>query len=591
MTPRNLILSRIDGSFDPARDIAAGPWCFVGNEDVVEDWENLPFTDPFPDRSSLIQADASTRRLANHIAVSWTEKMNKEHGRDYSVAFWRNNLILWILCVTQAAWKCYRNLELLMERHGKDALSVRILENDPEWSIATFSECMDLLKLDANFNYWLNGRLLRRIAPKNWTLEPVSDKPISKTSSTNMAPHALGGQKRNRLKARIGRLGFDHVLGTKYSRPFFALLINLLPRRRAESRPFVVDNAVLDEFPQAFVNILMELLEATCPATFGEGFRALEKEAKGIPYSFGRLTITHAGTVDAKLQMINAFAVEAGERLVGFQHGGVYGTAQAIPWPAESEYTHHAFMTWGWTEQGDYPCKMVPLPSPELSRIRNKHRFKTADLVFVGHQMYVQNGRIDSGPSPKKCLSYRRKKKTFIENLDRKPTESLEYRPYSRAVQLLEEESFLERHFPGLRVFLGHLESKILGCRLLVLDHPGTTLHQAMAANVPLVCYWDRDEWPCCPEAENAFEPLRRCGILFDNPADAARHINTIWGDVPGWWNDESVQEARRTWAESYARTSPVWWWHWARALLELSGKRGSIAPALNQTAKSALSR
>jgi len=589
MNSRRLFLSRIDEGFDPTLDIAAGPWCFISNEDAIEGWEDLPFIEPFSDRQSLTRADTLTRRLANHIAVSMAEKMNWEHGSAYSPAFWRNFLILWTLGVTQGTWRCYRNLELLVERYGNESLVVPILDEDPAWPITTFSNFMDLLTTDAHFHFWLSSLALRRIAPKGWTLEPVSGKAEASTGRAEMTLQPPATLNRNPLKAFLGRLGFDHVTGTKYSRPFFGLLVNLLPRRTSEARKVDTDKTVLAEFPKDYIDTLTHVLEATRPTAFASDFKQREKEAKVFHYSPGRLTVTHASSIDATLQLINALAVEAGERLIGSQHGGIYGTALAVPWAAEGEYVHHAFITWGWTRQGDNRGRMVPLPSPALSRIRNKHRFAENEMIFVGAKMFVQNGRIDSSPSPKQCLNYRKKKQIFISTLDQEPLGSLVYRPFSRAVQLLEEVPFLKKNVPGLRIFLGPLENKILSCRLLVLDHPGTTLHQAMAANIPVVCFWDADEWPLCSQADADFEPLRECGILFDNPVNAARHVNGIWANVPAWWNSEEVQNARRAWAKTHARTSPVWWWHWAMALWKLSLGREAVMPALKQPAKGPL--
>ena len=102
MTPRRLFLSRVDKSFRPDRDIAAGPWCFVENQQQFDGWENLLFTDAFAETSNLLQADAMTRRLANHLAYSWAERMNAKTCRNYSPAMWRNFLILWIVVSVQS---------------------------------------------------------------------------------------------------------------------------------------------------------------------------------------------------------------------------------------------------------------------------------------------------------------------------------------------------------------------------------------------------------------------------------------------------------------------------------------------------------
>ena len=95
-----------------------------------------------------------------------------------------------------------------------------------------------------------------------------------------------------------------------------------------------------------------------------------------------------------------------------------------------------------------------------------------------------------------------------------------------------------------------------------------------MAANVPTICYWDQKDWPLCKQAVEQFDHLREVGILFDMPEDAAAHVNAIWNDVPGWWNSRAVRVVRRQWQDQYARTSPIWWWHWAVAIWKMATGR-----------------
>jgi len=89
MTVRHLFLSRVETDFNSTRDVSAGPWCIVEREEDFEGWEDFPFTDT----KNLITADAITRRLANHIALSWVDKMNAKTKRNCSPEMWRSFLI------------------------------------------------------------------------------------------------------------------------------------------------------------------------------------------------------------------------------------------------------------------------------------------------------------------------------------------------------------------------------------------------------------------------------------------------------------------------------------------------------------------
>ena len=43
--------------------------------------------------------------------------------------------------------------------------------------------------------------------------------------------------------------------------------------------------------------------------------------------------------------------------------------------------------------------------------------------------------------------------------------------------------------------------------------------------------------------------------VFFDNPVDAAKHVNNIWDDVPLWWNSREVKSAISKFIDEYAYT------------------------------------
>jgi putative transferase (TIGR04331 family) len=578
-TKRRLFLSRVEVDFDPSTDIAAGPWCFADCENDFNGWDDLPFIDSFSDWQSLSDADVLSRRLANHMALSWSDRMNTATDRSYSADFWRRFLILWIVAAIETSWRCYTNLQLLVERYGSETLHVRVLENTPTWSIDSVSDMMDLLALDSHFDFWMKSLFLRNLAPDTWTIEQV---PLETSVSSGIKKQSVdpsSEMRRSPFRAAIGRLGFDHVQGTKLVRPFYSLLINLLPRLPASGKKFSPDPDVLKSFPLDYLSLLDEFLEATFPSSYGEGLPAILKKAEALKYKPGRLTITHAASVDTENHLINALAVESGERVVGFQHGGWYGISLVEPWSTETEYIYHAFISWGWTEQADFYGNVVPLPAPILSEIRNKHKAKNDHLIFVGTRMFVQNDRFDNRPSSVRWLTYRKIKRDFINALKPAPRATLQYRPYHRAKPPLQDGAYISKHFPDIPILEDSLHDAFLKCRLLVLDHPGTTLSFAMAANVPTVCYWNPQDWPLCKQAKVQFDSLKNAGLLFDNPEDAASHINEIWDDIPGWWKSSVVQNALLDWRNHHARTSGIWWWHWAVAVWQLATGRKPKQP------------
>ena len=90
---------------------------------------------------------------------------------------------------------------------------------------------------------------------------------------------------------------------------------------------------------------------------------------------------------------------------------------------------------------------------------------------------------------------------------------------------------------------------------------------ETFAANVPTVIFWDPKYNELRPEAEPFFDKLVDAGILFYDPVAAAKQVNSIWSDVPGWWNQDKVQDAKDAFAYNFARVADDWLQEWKKAL------------------------
>lgn len=108
-----------------------------------------------------------------------------------------------------------------------------------------------------------------------------------------------------------------------------------------------------------------------------------------------------------------------------------------------------------------------------------------------------------------------------------------------------------------VRLCSGPLEARMLTCALMVLDHHGTTLLQALAANVPTIAYWDRSIWPMTDEALARLDLLAEAGIWQPSAEAAAAKVREVWDNPARWWLDERVQSARRAFCREHAFVDP----------------------------------
>ncbi len=561
---RTILLSRAGPDFNPDGQVPIGPWCFVGVEEVYPQWEDLPFSDTFAEQGKLTAANM-TYRLSGSMAAKLGGALNKRHERNYSTIFWRFVLMPWILWVVDLTWRTWLHTQAFIDNHRDEQLAFPVYSDDVLWDFRSYQDFYARGFCGEAFSIWLFSQILDRLAPESWRREPQPfSPPMPLTDNGDFLKTRRGDALRRLLLPR----NFTHVAGIRYEKLIFGPLISLFPRRVAA--PLNPDDGSYQpeqEFPEGFLDVLSWISEVMMPRYLREDFDELARQAFSKKFVPGSLRVGAPDAANIPERFEVAAAIEHAERIVISQHGGGYGTFAMNADAAQMEYVQHAFFSWGWKAQANYPGNIRPLASPMLSKIRDKHKEREKTLILVGTRMTMDSPRIVSAPEPSEWIEYRREKIRFIEGLKQDPVDHFQYRAYKRAATALEDEAYVRRHVAGLKTIDGDLRKAILRGRLLVIDHPTTTLNIAMAANIPTLAFWHDAAWPTCDQAKPYMDALRSCGVLFENASDAAVQANRVWDDVALWWRSSEVQEARQDFCQQYALTSRTWQWDWLKAL------------------------
>jgi putative transferase (TIGR04331 family) len=570
-----LFLSRIDADFDPARDLALGPWCFIGREDLVPGWEEIEFTSLFDSPDALADAARARTDLARYLVTRLAVELNARHGTEYGFGFWWTMLARWCVDLASSTWRRWLVVEQSARNLAGRELRVPVFaaSREAHWNFVDSTE-FNLRGLRGEaFDFWLYSLCAEIQAPDGWRLEPRAN--IENAEDARRAavlPPTRSNPIRGFFRRTVGRLAFADVPGTSVAAIVaFNAFQKVLPKSSAEpefqGRPLTEAPSV---FAQDYLGMLDLVIERALPKTLGDGFAELDQHARGLGYVRGRLLVTGAAVSNDHGNIVLAHSVEAGERVVRVQHGCDYGTMSHADREALPEYVDSAFLSWGWEAHNGWSKNIIALPGVQPSAFVGRYRRRNDSIIMVGRLLITQSWHIDFMPPPETLVKYRKDKAAFINELVPGVRQALVYRPFARGAIDLEDTAYLERSFPELALHRDDLDSAILSCGLLVLDYPGTTLNLGLAGNVPTVCFWAPGIWPAAAEAAPFFDALAKAGILFDTPAAAAAHVNAIYPNVANWWLSEPVQQARSAWCWRYARASRVWWWHWMRALARL---------------------
>jgi len=559
---QRLILYSIPADFAPNSDILLGPWSLLDKENLFTECEGINIeTDPFPTTESLVEASNVTCEYANSLIPTLTEKLNRINEVNYSVKFWRLMLLPWLILLVQSTWERQCRITRCIKKYHEHEIEVPVLEDN---IIFDFHSTLDFFHkgaLNPIYNYWIFSRLLEKESPNKWKLL---------YENSGVERNCISFEDKKPLTNRV----YDILLGgsrckgvfgiNRFSQHFWSMFLSLKPiRKKPELCKNVYDKNCL-RWNIDFESLMWNLM----PKCFKDIKNISKRNYKAKK---GKIRLIGPNIYwDEREKFRLGLCLDNGEKLILTQHGINYGTAKVYPFPSQIEYSQHAFVSWGWREQEDDKGNIIGLPSPYLTKFLNKYKPKNNSLILVCARLAVYSFRLDSFPQPSETISYLKKRIDFLKNISPIIFNELYYRPSPDNVPSLSEKHYLNRNLSRIRICEGKLHPQILKCRLLVQDHPGTTLNIAMAANIPTICFWDKQSWAFSRQATPYFEALEKVGMLYHSGVEAADKVNEIWATVQDWWNQKAIQDARKDWCYQYARTSRLWWWEWAKALWKI---------------------
>jgi hypothetical protein len=550
-SPRQLVVDKIGAEFRPQTHAALGPWCFAGAEDVFPHWDGIAFVTPFETAAERCAQSEAVRRLSAALLDEVYPAMNARHGTNYDRVFWHLILANWLIHLTMLSWRLWRHVELFAVMSGDEAFDVSVRPRADCMQYADTQSFVNACYWDEEFRSWIISETIRAIAPRSWRLH--DGKALADPPAASTAP-------RPRRHRRLG-----YINGVKWwQRLLLTGIINLRAPAPARFGPLVAADRA--NFPAAYLEFLSRLARATIPFSLERDFPALDAEARRQTFRRGRIHALMANPLDDQENVVLAHAIAAGERIVDVQHGGVYGTAALAPCGPDLEYCHDTFITWGWTRHENYQGRFLPLPSPLLSAFAKETQRQPKDLIFVGTMILGFNPRIDYCAE---ALEYRQWKRRFLQGLGGNAHAEFRYRPYASRFSIADAD-WLRRAFPQLRLAEGNLQQALSSCRMVVLDYPGTTLAEVLAANIPTICFWNKQQWLLSSHALPLFDRLEQAGILFGSPEAAADQVNRVLPDVETWWHNPERQRARAEWCHMFARADRSWLWAWTRAFWRL---------------------
>lgn len=545
-----------------------GKWCLVeSRRDVWDRRETRVVPYHWDDRQRLFDDQQYLQRLYEKLLIELKEELGDIHGIERSIRHWRIILGPWLnlaLAVIFDRWTSIR--EYVTENgHISTILLTDVPTDGPVNDMAEFSAIVQQPK----WNHKLYSELLiHRPDIKVVFVSDTSNRP------TPTGEPARGGvvsgylriwrsleKIATRLTSRDSIVMTSTYLSRREEMTLCAKFRQLpmtrttLPTPKVGWEPNTRDWALHGPSDSAFEEWARRWIPQNIPRVYLEGYQELVDCSKSMRWPRNPDLIWTSGSFnsDDVFKSWAAECVEAGTALVIGQHGGVYGLAK---WSSTEDHEisiSDRYLTWGWKDENEETVCPVGVLRPQVW-LELEDR-KPCNVLMVLGAGPRQVHRMFAGPVAGQWSNYFEDQCQFIEALSGEVRACLVVRPDRSYLGANGSEQLIER-IPDIVIDEGteNIREEFQKTKLLIVTYNGSSMLEALSMDIPTLIWLDPAFWEFRKSSVATLEQLREVGIFHNCRDSAIQHISEIWNDIEGWWDRSSVQAARKTVSENYAR-------------------------------------
>jgi putative transferase (TIGR04331 family) len=588
MKTRILVTTALEQTWGDGAPVSfLGEWCklYHRREEWTKlDYETLPHH--WTNRSKLKKDHDYLRLLYERVLTLLAEKLNSIHNTNKSNRYWRIILGPWLttyLPVMFDRWECLR---VYFENTSGPVKTYSIINK--EYPLRP-NDTLDFIERLACSDAWNHVNFMRilqsqyvgkiDVVPLVGVTypEPVNSSNVAASQPSNklvtlsiskamqlldhlalrwnkiiIIGHNLNKIDYVRLSFGLGQIPamYRSILGaTNTNQPTRYKIIDFLTE---------IDDIGLGAY-EDFEAYLRTAIIADVPASLFEepllSYQPIREFGAGEPQI---IFTCYSHWFDDQFKFIAAESVERGTKLLVGQHGGAL--------PLTMDYFNHdedisdCSITWF----KPYLAKQIQLPPLKLTQPVVPQNNRTICLV-IGCELPRYVTRARSAPIAEENLRQFEETVELCKMLDKDARASLLIRPYptdrgwatgNRYEDLFGADRVAQRN--GLS-----LSADISRSKLIICTYPETTFAEAMLSGVPTILYRSPNYWGAIPEAAELIKLLKNASILFDDPIQAASHVNRVWSNVAKWWSQEDVLFARASFVQIACRSTSKWKSEW----------------------------
>lgn len=581
--------------WDKSDDIVLlAPWCSKEGRNPNPNKRIISSRDICYTTDNLLENAKYCEGVYHLLLEDLRKALNRVHGVGKNTEYWSIVLNSWLIYYINAAHERYLRVQNVLKDHA-DTLYTHVVDIDDGFAPSSTIDFMANKIPNDYFNLQLISQIVlfmgidnKRIDFKkehkqrlNRSNQVVIDrfKTLLKRSFLyiqrpflNYGPVAM---------VDMYHLNFQDYLSLEAKLKSLTNMDAFFPFWRQQKYPY--DRKLRSELvfedkkDEPFVLLMKKTLPYAIPRYCLEGYPSIRRYVDAIKRPLPKVIISAIGWyLNDHFKIYAAEMKERGAKLGGVQHGGDYGFCfYQSPFIFELK-EKDLFFSWGWSDT-KYPEKIRPLPSPHLSKIRDKGLNQNGNendfTLFISANLARYPSRIGSNPGPEGITSYFRQQVLFLENISPDLLNKFYYRPlkedFGRNIK-----EFIKGVIPSVKwAEEGRGIDWIKKSKVVIVDYPVTCFIEALAMNVPLILYIDFTLWRIKDDAKEYFNILKASGILYEDAKSAALKLNEIYDKASQWWQRDDIQKVRCMFLDRYGYTNAEWRNIWVNELQQLTEK------------------
>lgn len=491
-----------------------------------------------------------------------TEALNRLHSVSYSTRYW--NLVLghWLLRYLRVFYNRYKTIEQVLDCY--EISGTTQLKFD-EYDLAPNDSIQFILNAgESSWNHNVNIGVLKYFNFSTFEENSGSAKELSAAVHPVIKPlwkkifiHFI-----NRILPIFAKNSDAFIVNTYL--PFqkeilLQLSLGQIPQfwRTQELPEWNIDKSLrssvrIDETDkQDFETYARRNIFKVMPRCFIEGFEQILRTSKEINWPKRPRFIFTSNNFDTD-ELFKVWAAEKTLKGIPYiigQHGNNYGTLRGIQKSPEL-VSADRFITWGWSADKKHIPAFVFTKCYE----EEKNYDPQGGLLLIEFPPAIRLGPEDAWFD---FTKYFEEQLSFYQSLPNEIREQTIVRLHnsSKYFDWFDESRWRDFdpnvHIDSSRLKLKELISK---SRLVIHSYDSTGILETLSLNIPTLCFWRNEFTHIVDEALPYYEQLREAGIFYSSTSDLSDFISKHWGTVDTWWYSETVQRARITFCNQYAR-------------------------------------